>query len=137
MDCIFCKIVNGEIPGEKVYEDEEVVGIMDINPANKGHALVLPREHYETYTDLPDELAGKIAKVTKKVANGVLKATGVEGYNILNNNHKVAGQLVGHVHFHVIPRYENDGIKIDMPTKEYEDNELSDYAQKIKDSMES
>lgn len=137
MDCIFCKIINGDIPGEKVYEDDEVLAIMDINPANKGHVLVIPREHYEKYTDLPDDLAGKIAKVTKKVANGVLKTTGAEGFNILNNNSKVAGQLVGHVHFHVIPRYENDGINIELTNKEYEDEELPEYAKKIKDNMES
>lgn len=132
MDCIFCKIINGDIPGEKVYEDDDVLAIMDINPANKGHVLVIPRKHYETYLDLPDEIAAKMGKASKKVAQGVLKAAEVEGFNILNNNKKVAGQIVPHVHIHIIPRYEADGVDMSFSHKEYSEGELKSFADKIK-----
>ena len=132
MDCIFCKIINGDIPGEKVYEDDDVLAIMDINPANKGHVLVIPRKHYETYLDLPDEIAAKMGKASKKVAQGVLKAAEVEGFNILNNNKKVAGQIVPHVHIHIIPRYEADGVDMSFSQKEYSEGELKSFADKIK-----
>ncbi|MGM5482941.1 MAG: HIT family protein [Nanobdellota archaeon] len=135
MDCIFCKIIQDEIPGEKLYENENTLAIMDINPANKGHVLVIPKEHYETFTDLPDEIAAGLSKTTKKMAEAVNKATKTEGFNIVINNKKVAGQLVPHVHFHIIPRYENDGIDMSVKHKKYEDGELEDYAEKIRNNL--
>ncbi|MFW5991470.1 MAG: HIT family protein [Candidatus Nanoarchaeia archaeon] len=135
MECVFCKIINGEIPGETVYEEEDVLAIMDINPANKGHVLVIPREHYETYLDLPGELAEKIGSATQKVASGVLKATGAQGFNILNNNKKIAGQLVPHVHMHIIPRFENDGVDMSLTHKEYKEGEITEYAEKIRNNL--
>lgn len=135
-ECVFCKIVNGEIPSEKIYEDDNVLAFMDISPANKGHALVIPKEHYETIIELPDGLMEKVAACTKKVAKGVVQATGVEGFNVLVNNKKIAGQLVPHVHFHIIPRFENDGIDMTFSHKKYEEGEIGEYAQKIKEKIE-
>ncbi|MFW6014587.1 MAG: HIT family protein [Nanoarchaeota archaeon] len=134
-DCIFCKIVNGQMPCEKIYEDENILAFMDISPANKGHALIIPKEHYETILELPQDLMEKVAAGTKKVAEGVVKASGVEGFNVLVNNKKVAGQLVPHVHFHVIPRFEDDGIDMTFTHKKYGDGEIGEYAQKIKEKL--
>lgn len=135
-DCIFCKIVKGEMPSEKVYEDDNVIAFMDISPANKGHTLIIPKEHYETILELPQDLMQKVAACSKKVAQGVVESTGAEGFNLLVNNKKIAGQLVDHVHFHIIPRFENDGIDMTFPHKKYGETEIGEYAQKIKEKID-
>ena len=106
--CIFCKIVSGEIPAKVVYEDEHVLAFLDINPRNKGHTLVIPKKHYERFDEMPDDELCNFIKGVKKTVE-VLKKLGFDGYNIVNNNGRVAGQEVDHVHFHIIPRYEGDG----------------------------
>ena len=106
--CIFCKIVNKEIPAKIVYEDEDTMAFLDINPRNKGHTLVIPKKHYETLDEMPDEEMAKLMKTIKKVVE-ILKPLNFDGYNIVNNNKPAAGQEVPHVHFHIIPRYQNDG----------------------------
>ncbi|AEF95869.1 HIT family protein [Methanotorris igneus] len=106
--CIFCKIVNKEIPAKIVYEDEDTMAFLDINPRNKGHTLVIPKKHYETLDEMPDEELAKLMKAVKKVVE-ILKPLNFDGYNIINNNKPAAGQEVPHVHFHIIPRYQNDG----------------------------
>lgn len=108
--CIFCKIAAGEIPSATIYEDEDFRVILDIEPASKGHALILPKEHYANLYELPEELAAKALVVAKKV---ITKMTGIlncDGYNVLQNNGEVAGQTVFHYHMHLIPRYENDDV---------------------------
>ncbi len=108
--CIFCKIVNGEIPAKVVYEDEYVLAFLDINPRSKGHTLVIPKKHYETFDEIPDEELSKFILGVKRTVEK-LKKLGFKGYNIVNNNGKVAGQEVNHVHFHIIPRFgEEEGI---------------------------
>ena len=126
---MFCKIVKGEIPCAKIYEDEKILSFLDIAPANKGHALVMPKEHYETLLDVPDDIV--FLKVVKKVVRAMSSALGNEGFNILVNNKKVAGQLVPHVHIHIIPRFSGDGIKLNWMPKRYKDKEIDEFKEKI------
>ena len=132
--CIFCKIIAGEIPCSKVYEDDSTVAFVDIAPINKGHMLVIPKEHHETLLDMPEDLMCKVLVVVKKIASAVKKATDCDGFNIGMNNYKAAGQLVPHAHFHVIPRFSGDGLK-HWPAKKYEEGEEKEYAEKIKRAL--
>ena len=107
-DCIFCKIANGEIPSATLYEDERFRVILDLGPASKGHALILPKEHYPNLYELPDELAEKAILLAKKMIVKMTKALDCDGFNVVQNNGAPAGQTVFHFHMHLIPRYEND-----------------------------
>ena len=107
-NCIFCKIANGEIPSATLYEDPDFRVILDLNPASKGHALVLPKEHYANVFELPEDLAGKAFVVAKKVASRLSEGLGAIGFNIVQNNGEPAGQTVFHFHIHLIPRYEGE-----------------------------
>ena len=113
--CVFCKIINGEIPSSKVYEDDEVLAILDLSQVTKGHTLVMPKKHYANILEIPaDELAHLIQKV-QMIAKKVTTKLNAKGFNILVNTNEVAGQTVMHLHFHIIPRYdETDGITIDF-----------------------
>ena len=111
-NCIFCKIAAGEIPSATIYEDADFRVILDIEPASKGHALILPKEHYANLYELPEELASKVLVVAKKVVTAMTEVLGCDGYNVLQNNGEVAGQTVFHFHMHLIPRYENDEVNI-------------------------
>ena len=106
-DCIFCKIANGEIPTNTVYEDEEFRVFMDVAPATKGHALVVPKNHYADIYEIEPEILAKAAKIGQKVIKHATKVLGCEGYNLMQNNGEVSGQTVFHFHLHLIPRYEN------------------------------
>ncbi|MFH1064311.1 MAG: HIT family protein [Candidatus Woesearchaeota archaeon] len=133
-DCIFCKILNGEIPCVKVYEDSEVLAFLDIAPNNKGHTLVITKEHHETMLDTPDELLSKLVVAVKKVGLGVYQATGSKGFNVAQNNYKVAGQLVPHIHFHIIPRNEDDGFEF-WPQGKYGEGEMEEWRNKIVEAL--
>lgn len=111
-NCIFCKIANGEIPSATLYEDEEFRVILDLGPASKGHALILPKSHAANIYELPDELAGKAMILAKKMAGKLTDALGCDGFNIVQNNGETAGQTVFHFHMHLIPRYVGDGVGI-------------------------
>ena len=111
-NCIFCKIANGEIPSNTIYEDDDFRVILDNGPATKGHALVLPKKHYADLFEIPEETVVGAVKVAKKVASNMKEKLGCDGLNLVQNNGAVAGQTVMHFHLHVIPRYENDGQKI-------------------------
>ncbi len=111
-DCIFCKIANGDIPSKTLYEDEDFRVILDLGPATKGHALILPKEHFANLYELPDETAAKVMKLAKKMAAQMTEKLGCDGFNLVQNNGEVAGQTVFHFHLHLIPRYKNDGQKI-------------------------
>lgn len=106
-NCIFCKIANGEIPTNTVYEDEDFRVFMDVAPATKGHALVVPKNHYADIYEIEPETLGKAAKIAQKVIKHATKVLGCEGYNLMQNNGEVSGQTVFHFHMHLIPRYEN------------------------------
>ena len=106
-NCIFCKIIAGEIPSRTIYEDEEFKVFLDVSPASKGHALIVPKVHYADLYDIDEEVAAKAMKLAKKLATRMTKVLGCEGFNILQNNNEAAGQTVFHFHMHLIPRYEN------------------------------
>lgn len=114
-NCIFCKIIAGEIPSATIYEDEDFKVILDISPAAKGHALILPKEHYANLYELPDELCGKVMKLAKKLASHMTEKLDCDGFNLVQNNGEVAGQTVFHFHLHLIPRYK-DGDNRDLLT---------------------
>ena len=119
-NCIFCKILAGEIPSTAVYEDDDFKAILDVNPAARGHVIILPKNHAANIYELPDENASKIMVVAKKIATAIEKAYHCDGVNILQNNGEAAGQTVFHLHVHVIPRFKGDTVNIgwkqgDMP----------------------
>ncbi|MCI8281547.1 MAG: HIT family protein [Lachnospiraceae bacterium] len=105
-NCIFCKIIGGEIPSNTIYEDEEFKVILDISPASKGHALILPKQHYANIYDLPEDLAAKAMILAKKLAGHMTEKLQCDGFNLVQNNGEVAGQTVFHFHLHLIPRYK-------------------------------
>ncbi len=108
-DSVFSKIIRGEIPSHKVYEDDAVIAILDIGPLSEGHTLVIPKEPAETIDQLSDEHAAAVGRVLPRIARALKKVTGAESYNILQNNGEPAGQVVPHVHFHIIPRFPERG----------------------------
>ena len=111
-NCIFCKIANGEIPSTTLYEDEDFRVILDLGPATRGHALLLPKNHFANLFELDDETARKAILVAKKMAGKMKDALGADGFNLVQNNGEAAGQTVFHFHMHMIPRYENDNAGI-------------------------
>ena len=111
-NCIFCKIAAGEIPSATIYEDNDFRVILDIEPASKGHALILPKEHYTNLYELSNELAAKALIVAKKVITKMTAILGCDGYNVVQNNGEAAGQTVFHFHIHLIPRYKEDDVNI-------------------------
>ena len=110
--CIFCKIANGEIPSKTLYEDDKYRVILDLGPATKGHALILPKDHYANLYELPEDAASEVMKLAKKMAAQMTDKLGCDGFNLVQNNGEVAGQTVFHFHMHLIPRYKDDGQKI-------------------------
>jgi Diadenosine tetraphosphate (Ap4A) hydrolase and other HIT family hydrolases len=130
-NCIFCKIITGEIPSSTVYEDDNFKAIMDIFPAAKGHVIILPKKHYANLFELEEEVAAKALAVAKKIAIAVKEETNCDGINILQNNGIAAGQTVYHFHIHVIPRYENDKVQITWGQGSYEEGEAADMAASI------
>lgn len=131
-DCIFCKIANGEIPAATLYEDEDFRVILDLGPASKGHALILPKSHSANLYELPDELAGKAMILAKKMAAKLKEALHCDGLNIVQNNGEAAGQTVHHFHIHLIPRYEGDGVGITWKSGELTDADREEILAKIK-----
>ena len=131
--CVFCKIITGEIPATKVYEDEEFIIFLDIGPVNKGHILVVPKKHYPTLLDMPEEEVGKLYKLVYRAAKAVKEALGADGLNIINNIGSASGQEVFHVHVHVIPRFFDDEMKFGWRKLQYKEGEMQEYAEKIKD----
>lgn len=110
--CVFCNIIEGNIPSSKIYEDDDVLAILDISQATKGHTLVMPKKHYENILQIPEDDYIKVMSKVKKIAQVILKAFDAKGLNILNNCNEVSGQTVMHFHVHIIPRYNTDDIQI-------------------------
>lgn len=113
--CIFCKIANGEIPSRTLYEDDDFRVILDLNPATKGHALILPKEHYKNLYELEDSTAAKVLPLARRMASVMTEKLGCDGFNVIQNNNEIAGQTVFHFHMHLIPRYRGDNQKLVMP----------------------
>ena len=107
--CIFCKIIAGEIPSHTLFEDEQFKVILDVGPATRGHALIIPKDHYANLYELPEEMAADAIKLAKKMMSRMTDKLHCDGFNIIQNNGETAGQTVFHFHMHLIPRYKNDG----------------------------
>lgn len=135
-NCIFCQIIAGEIPAEKIYEDEDILAFLDITPINAGHTLIIPKNHYENLFEIPDELLQKISLKLRDLGKAIKDAVGAEGLNIGMNNKPAAGQLVMHAHFHLIPRYLSDGYK-HWGGRKYEDGQIQEVAIKIKKKIKN
>jgi len=129
-NCLFCQIIEGDKPGHKVYEDENTYAFLDINPRNKGHTLVVPKKHRETLLDLKKDEVNQLFQSVQKVAKAVKKATDSKGFNIIQNNKRVAGQIIDHVHVHIVPRHPEDDIKLKW-NYEPEEGEFKEIKEKI------
>lgn len=134
-DCVFCKIVLGKIPCVKLFENESVLAFLDIMPASKGHLLVIPKKHHVTLLDSSHEELNEIMKVVQKVSAAAVKATKADGFNVLQSNHAVAGQVIPHLHFHVIPRHGNDGLHFQLGREKAEEKELIEWQKLIKEKL--
>jgi histidine triad (HIT) family protein len=134
-DCIFCKMVAGQIPVTKIYEDEVVLSFLDIGPISDGHTLVIPKQHFEKLHDCPPQLLGEVALRLGKVALAVTAAMRSDGYNLLCNNGRAAGQLVGHLHFHIVPRRAGDGVFDRWPSYKYQQGEIEAIAAEIRKNL--
>ena len=132
-NCIFCKIANGEIPAATLYEDENFRVILDLGPASKGHALILPKLHAANIYEMPDELAGKAMILAKKMAGALTKALNCDGFNIVQNNGEIAGQTVFHFHMHLIPRYKGDEVGLTWKAGELSDEVRDEILKKVRD----
>jgi len=132
MDCLFCKIISGEIPSNKVYEDENVLAFLDINPVNHGHTLVIPKRHVANIEEASEEQLAQVMSVIKKIGQSIKDGLGVKGYNVMENNDSVAGQIISHLHFHIIPRHEGDGLKLWPSRRSYEGGQAEEILAKIK-----
>lgn len=130
-NCIFCKIIAGEIPSHTLYEDEQFKVILDVGPATKGHALILPKEHYANLYEIPEEVAMDVMKLAKKMVKIMTEKLGCDGFNLVQNNGEVAGQTVFHFHMHLIPRYKNDGEILKYNVKSFSQEELAEIRAQI------
>ena len=133
-NCIFCKIANGEIPTKTLYEDDTFRVIMDLGPATKGHALILPKEHYKNLYEIPENVAADAMILAKKMAIKMTNALHADGFNVVQNNNEIAGQTVFHFHIHLIPRYTDDNQKITWVSGKMTDEELNDIQKQILES---
>jgi len=133
-NCIFCKIAKNELPSYKIYEDGQFLSFLDVNPVKPGHALVISKKHYKNFSDTPNEVLGKMMDVINKVSKAVMKATNAPAFNLMLNNGAVAGQIIYHVHFHIIPRHEDDNLIL-WPGKKYNDGEAENLLKKIKENL--
>lgn len=130
-DCIFCKITNGEIPSVTIYEDELFQVILDRGPASKGHALIIPKEHYEDLYDLSEEMTAKAFVLAKKLTAKMTKVLTCDGFNIVQNNKEASGQTVFHFHIHLIPRFLNDDAKVGWNVHGITDEEMQEIAKQL------
>ncbi len=134
-ECLFCALVAGKIPSIKVFEDAQHIAFLDINPRNPGHTLVIPKRHYEVVMDMPEPEAGKLFEIVKRMSVNIKNGTKADGISIMQNNYKVAGQVVPHVHFHVIPRFAAEGppsLESILPVKKMPEEVLKKIADSIK-----
>ena len=134
VSCVFCKIVSGEIPSAKIYENEIVSAFLDIKPVNPGHALVVPKKHYANLYELPDEILAPFMRAARDIARALKKELGADGVNIEMNNDRPAGQIVSHAHLHVIPRKTDDGLR-HWPGKEASEGEMKRIADTLAKSL--
>lgn len=135
MDCLFCKIIAGEIPAQKVYENDTVLAFLDIHPVNIGHTLVIPKTHHTNLYETPDETLAQVMTVVKKISVVIKSSLNADGINIEMNNDPVAGQIIFHTHIHIIPRFDGDGFKHWHGVRDYNDFEMTRVQEKIKTNL--
>lgn len=129
--CLFCKIVAGEIPSYKIYEDDKVYAFLDNKPVNPGHTLVVPKEHYANMEEIPEDDLQALIVAVKKIGKQMKEKLDCPAYNVIQNNGEVAGQVIHHLHFHLVPRFEGDGLKL-FPHNEYKEGEAEEVQEKLK-----
>ncbi len=118
MNCIFCKIIKGEIPSSKIYEDNNFIAILDLSQATYGHTLIIPKNHYANLLDIDKDVLAESMITVQKVSNILMEKLNCEGFNIINNCNEIAGQTVMHFHIHIIPRYKDDNFKLETPNNQ-------------------
>ncbi len=133
-DCLFCKIIRGDLPSYKIYEDEHVLAILDIHPINAGHTLVMPKNHATNIFDIGKADWATVSEAVRFLSIAIEKALQADGVNIAMNNREHAGQVVPHPHVHIIPRFKNDGFKL-MPQRNYKENEADETVKKIRATL--
>ncbi|NOX58445.1 MAG: HIT family protein [Planctomycetes bacterium] len=134
-DCVFCRIVAGELPSHEVYSDDHVFAFLDIGPVAAGHLLLIPKTHCQNIVDLPADVASALGGVLPSMARAVVDVAGASGVNILQNNGACAGQVVDHVHFHLIPRTDDDGLGFRWRVGGYEAGEAEALGQKFRENL--
>jgi histidine triad (HIT) family protein len=136
MQCEFCKIVRGELKAEILYTNHHAIAILDIHPIHFGHALVIPKKHYNTFVEVPEEELLSVIGATKIVSSAIIGSLKPPGFNIFSNNGKAAGQSVFHFHFHITPRYDDDDIRFVLNLKQYTGREMGEYADRIRQHID-
>lgn len=129
--CVFCKIIAGDIPSVKIYEDELVYAFLDISPINLGHTLVIPKEHHQSASTIPEDVAGRMFHIGSRIGIAMKRELDINGYNLHLADGTAAGQVVMHAHLHVIPRGVEDGFRWNWRQLQYAEGEMAEYAQKI------
>ncbi len=134
-NCLFCKIIKGDIPSTKIYEDKRFLAFLDINPINRGHTLLIPKKHSRNIFDIDNQTLQRISLIIKKLSTAIKESLNVDGINIHINNEPAAGQVIFHTHIHIIPRLIDDNIKM-WEGKKYKENEIEKIVKKIKEQLE-
>jgi histidine triad (HIT) family protein len=134
-DCIFCKIIRGELPSSKVFESEKVLAFLDINPVSKGHTLVISKTHYVGFSEIPADLLTEMGKVLQKIGQAAKTRLGSDGFNLLLNNGRAAGQLIDHVHFHLVPRSIEDRVMGWPKVRPYAAGEMETVRSKLANAL--
>jgi histidine triad (HIT) family protein len=134
-DCLFCKIIKGEVPANMVYENDKIFAFLDINPNNKGHTLVVPKQHCTDLLETPDDVLADMMSRTKKIAEAIMKAVNADGFNTILNTKPAAGQVIFHTHLHIIPRFKDDGFK-HWPHQEVTPEDLKKVQDLIKQNLQ-
>jgi histidine triad (HIT) family protein len=129
--CVFCRVLKGEIPTYPIWEDDKVFVTLEIQPGNEGHVLVLPKEHYSVLPQMPDDIVAHLFSVAKQIASVIFDATGAEGVELRQRNGQAAGQMIPHVHVHVIPRFQKDGIVTDWKPKQFSEDDFKTTQKKL------
>lgn len=130
--CVFCRIVRGELPSTRLYGDDLVLSFLDIAPLNKGHALLIPKEHHASVTTVPTTVLHRMMEVAPRIASALMRAVDADGFNLILSNGACAGQVVPHAHLHLVPRHGDDGLVLPARSLEYEDGEADRIAAKVK-----
>ena len=134
--CIFCKIVQGQIPSARVLETDQAIAFLDIHPVNPGHTLLVPKAHHAYLGDVPDDLAAHAASLLPRLCRAIRAATGADGLNVIVNNGRSAGQTIDHVHWHIIPRFQDDAVNWPWPQGEYVGDELGQMKFRIERELD-